>query len=91
MQVKALRSLSPLAIGSGETNKRSLFGPFEGFVPLSELADLGVTRVSIGSGFSNLAYGSLISASKELLGEGTFGFMKNAASGSTLQAIMDKA
>jgi 2-methylisocitrate lyase-like PEP mutase family enzyme len=68
-----------------------LFGPFEGFVPLSELADLGVTRVSIGSGFSNLAYGSLISASKELLVEGTFGFMKNAASGSTLQAIMDKA
>ena len=58
-----------------------LMGPFEGFVPLSELAELGVKRVSLGSGFSNNAYGALIEASREVLEQGTLGFMSRAASG----------
>lgn len=68
-----------------------LFGPFEGFVPVSELAALGVRRVSIGSGLSNAAYGALINGAKELLDTGTFEFMKTAASGAHLEEIMGRA
>ena len=65
-----------------------LFGPFEGFVPVSELAELGVRRVSVGSGLANAAYGALVSAAEELKGPGTFGFMKTAIRGSDLSALM---
>ena len=54
-----------------------LLGPFEGFVPLSELADLGVKRVSIGGAFANAAYGALKAAAREVLNDGTFGFLKS--------------
>ena len=68
-----------------------LFGPFEGFVPVSELAALGVRRISIGSGLSNAAYGALMTGAKELLETGTFEFMKTAASGAEIEEIMGRA
>ena len=52
-----------------------LLGPFSGFVPLSELAELGVKRVSIGGAFSNAAYGALKKAAREVLNDGTLGFL----------------
>ncbi len=51
-----------------------LLGPMDGFVPVPELAALGVRRISVGSVFSNLAYGALINAAEELKASGTFGF-----------------
>ncbi len=65
-----------------------LLGPFEGFVPLSQLADLGVRRVSMGSALSNAAYGALISAGRELLDKGTLGFLANAVSGHDLRELL---
>lgn len=52
-----------------------LLGPFDGFVPLSDLADIGVKRVSMGSAFSNAAYSALRAAAGEVLNDGTLGFM----------------
>ena len=67
-----------------------LLGPFTGFVPMADLAALGVKRVSMGSALSNAAYGAFVSAAKELLGEGTLGFLRGAAKGADLAALMAK-
>lgn len=67
-----------------------LMGPFTGFVPLAEMAALGVKRVSMGSALSNTAYGAFIAGAKELLGEGTLGFLRGAAKGADIAALMAK-
>jgi 2-methylisocitrate lyase-like PEP mutase family enzyme len=50
-------------------------------VPVSELAELGVARVSIGSSFANAAFGALAEAGREFLDKGTYGFLDRAAVG----------
>jgi len=55
-----------------------LLGPFEGFVPLSDVLDLGVARISLGPALSNAAYGALHIAAKALLSEGDLGFLASA-------------
>lgn len=67
-----------------------LLGPFDGFVPLSELADLGVKRVSLGSALSNAAWGALVRAAKELQETGTFDFLSDAIDGAEFQRLMKK-
>lgn len=52
-----------------------LLGPFEGFVPLAELAKLGVTRVSMGSVFSNTAFDAFKKAAREVIEDGTLDFL----------------
>lgn len=48
-------------------------------VPLvSELAELGVARVSVGSGFALAALGELVEAGRELLEQGSYGFWERA-------------
>ncbi len=54
---------------------------------IPELAAAGVKRISIGSAFSRLAFGSLMSACHEILGEGTFTFAKDAAGFTELDNI----
>ncbi len=54
-----------------------LLGPGDGYVPVSELAELGVRRISVGSVLANVATDALIKAGRELLGPGTFGFMSD--------------
>lgn len=49
--------------------------------PVAELAELGVARVSVGSGFYWAAMGGLVAAARELLDEGTFGFWGPAGAG----------
>ena len=66
-----------------------LMGPFEGFVPLSELAALGVKRISLGGAFSNAAYGALITAGREVLQHGTLGFLDRTASGAEIGRLME--
>jgi 2-methylisocitrate lyase-like PEP mutase family enzyme len=48
---------------------------------VSELAALGVKRVSVGGGFAFAAYAGLLAAARELLEEGTYGFTEAAARG----------
>ncbi|MEO1473648.1 MAG: isocitrate lyase/phosphoenolpyruvate mutase family protein, partial [Pseudomonadota bacterium] len=55
-----------------------LLGPFERFVPLSDVLDLGVARISLGPALSNAAYGALHTAAKALLSEGDLGFLASA-------------
>ncbi len=49
--------------------------------PVAELAAAGVARISIGGGFSHVAFGAVTRAARELLGDGTYGFMDLAAEG----------
>lgn len=46
---------------------------------VTELADMGVSRISIGSGMSRAAFGALIAAGREILDRGTFTFASAAA------------
>lgn len=48
---------------------------------VAELAELGVARISVGSGFSLTAAGALVGAAKELLEQGTYGFWATAGEG----------
>jgi 2-methylisocitrate lyase-like PEP mutase family enzyme len=50
--------------------------------PVAELADAGVSRVSVGGAFAFAALGALVEAGRELLDEGTYGFWANAGRGS---------
>ena len=52
-----------------------------GVPPVSTLAELGVSRVSVGSGFAFAAIGGLVEAASELLSGGTYGFLERAALG----------
>jgi 2-methylisocitrate lyase-like PEP mutase family enzyme len=50
--------------------------------PVAELAEAGVSRVSVGGAFAFAALGALVAAGRELLDEGTYGFWANAGVGS---------
>lgn len=66
-----------------------LIGPKSGPVPVSDLAALGVRRISLGSSLANVANGALIRAAGELLETGTFEFTKDGVGGPRLMAIMN--
>jgi len=48
---------------------------------VSELAELGVKRISVGGAFAFAAYGAVIEAAKELREVGTFGYLTRSAVG----------
>lgn len=52
-----------------------------GIPPIAELAEAGVARISVGGAFSHVAFGALTRAARELLDEGTYGFMDLAGEG----------
>ena len=52
-----------------------------GVPPVSELAELGVARISVGSGFALAALGELVEAGRELLEQGSYGFWQRAGAG----------
>jgi 2-methylisocitrate lyase-like PEP mutase family enzyme len=49
-----------------------------GVPSVAELRDVGVKRISVGSGFANVAIGALVAAGRELLDDGTYGFWQVA-------------
>jgi 2-methylisocitrate lyase-like PEP mutase family enzyme len=49
--------------------------------PVSELAELGVARISVGGAFAFAALGGLVEAGRELLEQGTYGFWSAAKVG----------
>ena len=55
---------------------------FPGVPPVATLAEIGVSRVSVGSGFAFAAIAGLVEAASELLSDGTYGFLERAAVGS---------
>ena len=52
---------------------------------MSELADVGVKRVSVGSALFRAAFGTFVRAAREMQGEGTFTFSSNAVGFSELE------
>jgi 2-methylisocitrate lyase-like PEP mutase family enzyme len=52
-----------------------------GTAPVAELGEIGVKRISVGSGFSSVAAGALAIAAKELLEQGTYDFWTVAGQG----------
>ena len=56
---------------------------------LSELAALGVKRVSVGSALARASFGALIDAAKEMREHGTFAFADRAVAYRELGAMFD--
>jgi 2-methylisocitrate lyase-like PEP mutase family enzyme len=54
---------------------------------VAKLADLGVRRISVGSGLARVAWGAFIRAARELLDDGTFEGFADAASGTELNNL----
>ena len=57
---------------------------------VAELRDLGVTRISLGGSLARAAYGALLHAAAEVQGQGTFGYVRDAASGQELNEIFSR-
>jgi 2-methylisocitrate lyase-like PEP mutase family enzyme len=54
---------------------------------MADLSALGVRRVSLGSGLARAAYGSLLSAAREMREQGTFAFAEEAPSSRDIGAM----
>jgi 2-methylisocitrate lyase-like PEP mutase family enzyme len=54
---------------------------FSGAPSVSELAEAGVSRVSVGGAFAFAALGALVDAATELRDMGTYGYLANSATG----------
>ena len=52
-----------------------------GMPTIGELADAGVSRISVGGGFAYAALGALAAAGRQLLDDGTYGYWHTAAEG----------
>lgn len=65
-----------------------LLGPKEGLRPISDLAELGVRRVSVGGVLANVAMDAIIKAGRELLDTGSFGFLSNVSSTTEITDLM---
>jgi 2-methylisocitrate lyase-like PEP mutase family enzyme len=52
-----------------------------GAPPVAELAQAGVSRISVGGGFAYVAMGAVVAAARELREEGTYGFWETAGVG----------
>ena len=52
-----------------------------GMPTVSELAEAGVSRISVGGAFAFTAYGAAAAAGRELLEQGTYGYWETAATG----------
>jgi len=52
-----------------------------GAPPVGELAEAGVSRVSVGGAFAFAALGALVDAATELRDKGTYGYLAHSAAG----------
>lgn len=57
---------------------------------MAELAKAGVKRISVGSAFARLAFGTLVRAAREIVEDGTFTFSKDAMDFAELEEIFGK-
>lgn len=57
---------------------------------VAELQELGVTRISLGGSLARAAYGALLRAATEVQKDGTFGYLRDAASGKELNEIFSQ-
>ncbi|MEM7237401.1 MAG: isocitrate lyase/phosphoenolpyruvate mutase family protein [Pseudomonadota bacterium] len=60
-------------------------------ITVTELADAGVARISLGSSLARRAYGALIDASREILDEGSFGDAEAGAPFAEIEGLLRKS
>jgi 2-methylisocitrate lyase-like PEP mutase family enzyme len=60
-------------------------------LPLEELAELGVKRVSLGSALARVVYGALIQAAERLCREGDLGFVGETTPYATINDLLKKS
>lgn len=59
-------------------------------MPVSQLAALGVRRVSLGGSFAGVAYGAFVRAAREVSDDGAFTSLKDAAGGRILNPLFQR-
>jgi methylisocitrate lyase len=64
-----------------------LVSGFNHQLSLSQLADLGVRRISVGSGLALTAWGAFLRAAKDIKANGTFNFLANGAVSADLNEL----
>ncbi|MEM8792389.1 MAG: isocitrate lyase/phosphoenolpyruvate mutase family protein [Pseudomonadota bacterium] len=57
-------------------------------ISISDLAEAGVARISLGSSLARRAYGALIDAGEEILGPGTFSEAEKGAPFATIEGLL---
>jgi 2-methylisocitrate lyase-like PEP mutase family enzyme len=64
-----------------------LVSGFNHHLTLAEIADLGVRRISVGSGLALAAWGALLQAAREIKTDGTFNLLANNAPSADLNEL----
>lgn len=74
-------------VGSVDRPLNVIMG-FQGIqLTVSELQELGVTRISLGGSLARAAYGELVRAATEVLSQGSFNYATNAITGKEINGI----
>ena len=76
-----LRSLKDISQVVREVDRPVNVLALEGVPPVAELAQAGVSRISVGGAFAFAALGAVVSAATELREQGTYGFRAGSAAG----------
>lgn len=76
-----LRSLKDISQVVREVDRPVNVLALEGVPPVAELAQAGVSRISVGGAFAFAALGAVVSAAAELREQGTYGFRAGSAAG----------
>ena len=67
-----------------------LVSGFNHQLSLSQLADLGVRRISVGSGLALAAWGTFLRAAKDIKAHGTFNLLANGAASADLNKLFQE-
>jgi 2-methylisocitrate lyase-like PEP mutase family enzyme len=76
-----LRTLEDISQVVREVDRPVNVLALEGVPPVAELAEAGVSRISVGGAFAFAALGAVVSAAAELREQGTYGFRAGSAAG----------
>jgi 2-methylisocitrate lyase-like PEP mutase family enzyme len=76
-----LRDISDISRLIAEVDRPVNVLAIAGAPPVRELAEAGVSRISVGGSFAFAALGALVSAATELRDEGTYGYLEETAVG----------
>jgi 2-methylisocitrate lyase-like PEP mutase family enzyme len=76
-----LRTLEDISQVVREVDRPVNVLALEGMPPVAELAQAGVSRISVGGAFAFAALGAVVSAAAELREQGTYGFRAGSAAG----------
>jgi len=68
-----------------------LVSGFNHHLTLAEIADLGVRRISVGSGLALAAWGAFLRAAQEIKTDGTFNLLANNAPSTDLNELFRRA